>query len=77
MPCKEKDSYVAVFETLKNEFALSPSAVMSDYEASLRAAIKEVYPNTDLKGCWFHYAQVITLVPTISFQCATLNKEKS
>ncbi|KAF6217303.1 hypothetical protein GE061_001657 [Apolygus lucorum] len=29
MPCKE-DSYVAVFENLKNEFGLSPPAVMSD-----------------------------------------------
>lgn len=49
---------MAVLEKLKSEFNLSPSSIMADYEASLRFAIKQVYPEVDLRGCWFHFAQV-------------------
>lgn len=38
---------------------LKPSKVMLDYEASLRKAVKSVWQNASLKGCYFHYTQSI------------------
>lgn len=32
---------------------------MSDFESGLRKAIKEVYPQTVINGCWFHYRKCI------------------
>lgn len=28
---------------------------MTDFEAALRKALKQLYPKAKLKGCWFHY----------------------
>lgn len=32
---------------------------MSDYERALRNAIREVFPECQLIGCWFHYCLAI------------------
>ena len=32
---------------------------MSDWEPAARNAIKEVYPQITVYGCWFHYTQCI------------------
>ena len=36
-----------------------PGKVMLDYEASMRKAVRKVWKNTSLKGCYFHYTQAI------------------
>ena len=38
---------------------LNPTSSMSDWELALRNALKEVYPNTNVLGCWFHLTQII------------------
>jgi len=35
------------------------SSVMCDFEKSLRSALKENFPNTNIYGCYFHYAKAI------------------
>ena len=30
---------------------------MSDWEIALRNAIKEAYPDVQIRGCWFHFTQ--------------------
>ena len=30
---------------------------MADFELSLRNAIKDIFPNFTLKGCYFHYVK--------------------
>lgn len=32
---------------------------MSDFEAGLRKAIREIYPQSVLNGCWFHYRKCL------------------
>lgn len=32
---------------------------MLDYEKGLRKSLRKCFPQTNLKGCWFHYCQAI------------------
>lgn len=32
---------------------------MTDYEKGLRKSVREKFPKTDLRGCWFHYCKAI------------------
>lgn len=38
---------------------IEPISVMSDYEDSLRAAVRETWPAASIRGCWFHFAQAV------------------
>lgn len=42
-----------------NGFNLEPAEFITDFEDGLRKAIKTVYPNVKLNGCWFHYVRAI------------------
>lgn len=42
-----------------NVCRLRPKSIMMDYERAMRLAIREVYPNTTLRGCLFHYTQAV------------------
>lgn len=32
---------------------------MTDYEKAMRNALRELFPNSQLYGCWFHYCQAL------------------
>ena len=49
--------YEQVLLNLKELLQKEPDYVIGDYEASLRAAIRNVYTSI-LIGCWYHYSQV-------------------
>ena len=52
MTSRKVGLYRKVMELLKVHFpAFNPQQLMADYEASLRKAIKESFPNTRLFGC--------------------------
>lgn len=38
---------------------LNGATFITDYEASLRRAIKSSFLDTKLYGCWFHYCQAV------------------
>ena len=60
MPSKCESSYVAVFAKLKElEPMLNPDSVLTDFEIASRNAIKRVFPDTELGGCFFHLGQNI------------------
>lgn len=42
-----------------NGFNLEPAEFITDFEDGLRKAIKTVYSNVKLNGCWFHYVRAI------------------
>lgn len=53
-------SYKRVFEFIEeNIFALKPNQIITDFEGGMRKAIKILYPDVILRGCWFHYTQAI------------------
>lgn len=52
--------YTAVFQYIEsNVFHLEPSEIITDFEAGMRKSIKHVYPDTVLRGCWFHYCSAV------------------
>lgn len=60
MTKKTAECYTAVFQYIEsNVFHLEPSEIMTDFETGLRKSIKHVYPDTNLRGCWFHYCKAL------------------
>ena len=60
MTKKSKEAYEHVFSFVKNNICnLVPTTFTTDFEKDLRNAIKKVFPETRLKGCWFHFCQAI------------------
>lgn len=52
--------YNAVFKYIEKEiFHLEAAEFMTDFEGGLRKALAKVYPNTQIRGCWFHYCKAI------------------
>lgn len=38
---------------------MEPTEFMTDFEAGLRKSIKEIYPKSKLRGCWFHSCKAV------------------
>ena len=56
MTGKYKELYKAIMINICGLLPeLNPTSSMSDWEAAPRNALKEVYPNTNVLGCWFHF----------------------
>lgn len=61
MEKKTEKAYFKVFEILKTFLgATEVNTSMTDYETALRKAIKKVYPQTLIKGCFFHYKKAVS-----------------
>lgn len=53
-------AYREVFKYIENNiFQLKPTSFMTDFEKSMRNAIRNVYRKAKLHGCWFHYDRAI------------------
>lgn len=60
MTNKTAECYTAVFNFIKNNiFDLKPAIIMTDWETGLRCAIRTCFPNSTLKGCWYHYCAAL------------------
>ena len=60
MTTKSQALYIAVLERISSKVPhFKPSASMSDWEIAPRNALKEVFPQIGIYGCWFHYTQCI------------------
>lgn len=58
MSRKTKRAYAHVFKYIRdNLIELEGASIMSDFEIAMRRALKEVFPNTKLISCWFHFTQ--------------------
>ena len=60
MTVKSQDLYKAVLEDISVKIPqFKPQSSMLDWEPAARNAIKEMYPQIAICGCWFHYTQCI------------------
>lgn len=60
MTDRKKQSYIEVLNTLiALEPDLNPNNVTIDFEQPFILAFKEVFPNSEIKGCFFHFQQCI------------------
>lgn len=58
MTRKTKEAYVGLFNYIETHVCnLNPSAFMLDYEQASRQAIRQVYPESAVSGCYFHFTQ--------------------
>ena len=60
MTKKTEKLYVAVFEHVRGIMPnISPNLVVMDFEAAMIGAVSEVFPDTEIQGCFFHFAQAV------------------
>lgn len=60
MTKKTDKLYVAVFERVKEMLpTFSPNVIVMDFEAALIGAVSEVFPDAEVQGCFFHFAQAV------------------
>lgn len=61
MERKTTAAYVKVFELIQNVLEeTSVDLSMSDYETALRNSIRQIFPEAEIKGCYFHYVKAVT-----------------
>lgn len=36
---------------------MNSDSIMTDFEAAMRNALRELLPHTHIRGCWFHYCR--------------------
>lgn len=60
MDKKTENTYWHIFNYIENNiFNLAPKSFNTDYECGMQNALKRIYPNAQLVGCWFHYCQAV------------------
>lgn len=59
MTRKTQAAYIHLLKKIDETWKLKPVSVTTDFEKALRNALKMIYPNVQLIGCWFHYAQAL------------------
>ena len=58
LPDKKQVTYKAFWENLKDSVS-HPDTILMDFESASLNAVSESFPNTDLKGCFFHLCQAL------------------
>jgi hypothetical protein len=64
LPGKSQATYSRFFTFIKDKIAdlslvFSPTSVMADFETAVHNSIREVFPDINTKGCFFHFNQSI------------------
>lgn len=60
MNAASKEAYIEVFEALREQKpAIRVTEYMGDYDAAMRAAVRNQFPEAIIRGCLFHYAQCL------------------
>lgn len=59
MTSRTTECYAAIFAYIEEMFKLEPGEFITDFEQSMRNAIQRVYPNTVLRGCWYHFCAAL------------------
>lgn len=62
MDSKKQQCYEAIFRYIETKIIeINPKSFHTDYEAGLRAALRTVYSNVQLKGCWLVFKILISI----------------
>lgn len=64
MENKTKKSYIDVFAYIKEHFPTLANfnKVTTDFELGLRNALRQIYKEVEVMGCYFHFTQVQLLL---------------
>lgn len=59
MTKRNTECYTSVFKYVESVFQLEPKEIITDFEQAMRNSLRMVYPNTTLRGCWFHFCAAL------------------
>ena len=59
LPNKKQETYVLMFDLIKEKVGQEPSIIVSDFETSVINAVKEVFPGAQHTGCQYHFRAAI------------------
>lgn len=59
LPNKKYETYMRMFDLLKNKLSLTMNVFKTDYEAAVIKAIKTVYPQITVSGCYYHMSKAV------------------
>ena len=50
---------------------LAPAEVLTDFELAIIQAVELTFPTTEVKGCFYHFAQALNRkIATLGLQCS-------
>lgn len=58
MQNKKKNSYIKIFNSIKNKDVVGPRIVVCDFEVSMMNAFTNVFEGSVPQTCFFHHCQV-------------------
>lgn len=64
------DSYNRLLRIVRDSVlqqGVQVASVMTDYEIALRQSVIATFPNTQLRGCWFHYSKAVYMRSKLLF----------
>lgn len=59
LPDKSEETYRRLFSFLKESLCVEISYFKCDFETGLMNAVKSVFPNVELRGCYFHFNRAV------------------
>ncbi|XP_026325018.1 uncharacterized protein LOC113234005 [Hyposmocoma kahamanoa] len=59
LPNKSQTTYERLFKILKYQFFMNISTFKCDYELAIIQAIKAIYPDIVVKGCYYHFTNAV------------------
>jgi hypothetical protein len=64
LPGKSQATYTRFFTLIKDKIAdsglvFSPTSAMTDFETAVHNSIRDVFPDINTEGCFFHFTQSI------------------
>jgi len=64
MPNRKEETYVSFFRYIQNTasdlgYRLEPDTFQIDFEVAAHNAVGRVFPNSNIRGCFFHYTQCV------------------
>lgn len=59
LPNKSEQTYVRLFELIKNKLSVEMPTFKCDFETAVMKAVKRVFPNCKISGCFYHYNKAI------------------
>lgn len=66
---RTKKAYSFLFSYIDESiYKFNTKSFITDFEKGLRVVLKELFPESKLLGCWFHYKQVILRKITTKFK---------
>ena len=59
LPNKTGDTYTRLFREVEHHVANSPKGNLIDFERAALNSVRQVYPNREFKGCFYHFSSNI------------------